>query len=106
MLVEKSGMVIEPIADQSSTMETYIIPNYNILRLLGTSWLSCFMLDNGTIETVEEIQEMLCVVRAQGCMMVENPMVTDGSAQRHIASTLTRDLHNGTASNNVPPPFS
>ncbi len=64
---------------------TYIIPNYNILRLLGTSWLSCFMLDNGTIETVEEIQEMLCVVRAQGCMMVENPMVTDGSAQCHIA---------------------
>ncbi len=104
MLVEKSGMVIEPIADQSSTMETYIIPNYNILRLLGPSWLSCFMLDNGTIETVEEIQE-LCVVRAQGCMMVENPMVTDGSAQRHIAPTLTSDL-NGTASNNVPPPFS
>ncbi len=106
MLVEKSGMVIEPIADQSSTMETYIIPNYNILRLLGPSWLSCFMLDNGTIETVEEIQEILCVVRAQGCMMVENPMMTDGSAQRHIAPTLTRDLHNGTASNNVPPPSS
>ena len=45
------GVVIEPGVNQSSLMETHIIPNYNILGLLWLPWLP-FLLKNVIVQLI------------------------------------------------------
>ena len=47
---------------------------------------------------------MFSVIWAQGCMTVENPLITYGStkADTDIPATLARDVHNGMLANYVP----
>ena len=93
-------MVDEPVPDQSSPMETDIIPDDNKLGLLWPIMNYCFM------KCVQKVNNEGCVVGTEDGVVMQDSLYTDGCTQGDISSTLTRDMHYGPLPNNVSAPTS
>lgn len=95
-------MVDEPGADQSSPVETYVVPDNNVPGLLCVIYLVWWNED--VVECVQECEETGSVVGAKDGMVMEYPVVVDGSTQSNIPSTLARDIDDGTLADDISAP--
>ncbi len=90
--------------NQSSTMETHVIPNDNILDLLWLPWLP-FLLKNVIEQLIWKLKELCRVVWTQFGMAVEDATIADGCAYGGFASPLARNLCDRTVTKDVAPSF-
>ena len=88
-------MVGEPVPDQSSLMETDIIPDDNKLGLLWPVLDYCFM------KCVQKVNNEDCVVGTEDEVVMQDSLYTVGGTQGDISPMLTRDMHYGPLPNNV-----
>lgn len=101
-LSEKLWVVAEPVTDRSRPVETYVVPDYNVVDLLRPVYLVWW--NEQCVKFIKEREETGGVVWTHGGMVMKDTVVVNGSTHGDVSSTLAGDLDNGTLADNIPSP--
>lgn len=94
----------EPVTNQSSPVETYLVPNDNVPELLWAIYLIWW--NECVVQGVQECDQMGGVVGAKGSMVMDDAVVGNRCTHCDVPSALARDLNNGTLADDIPSPLS
>lgn len=89
----------KPVLDQNSLVKTSIVPyNHKSSRLLIR------IREKHCVNSIQKSERMAGVVRTQCGIVMEDPVLSDGSTRSYITPTLSMDIGNCPLSYSISPP--
>lgn len=83
-------------------MEADIVPYHNISRLL--CMMNMVSLGQNVVQSVQTCENVGCGIWTKVGMAVEDTILCDRSTHCDVATTLARDIYDGSVTNNVSTP--